>query len=261
MKTPYVIMQKSAIGNQQRCSILSNELVRRLSNVNVGKVHETEVVEIIEKFISQMKNSGYEIFQAREITCSGLKGWIKKRERREREGKGFYRTGKATLPGRVRKKLLEKETWFRQEKVEEEWERDEEEEREIGKRRGKKEGEQELGGKKVKDLRKVKAVMFVPHTVESGLAKQLREMEYKMEEMTGNRLKIVENSGEKLEDLLTSSNIWKGQECGRDQCLLCETKTYTGKKKRQECHRRNLVLSRGPQRSQRGHGRGNRGDW
>ena len=83
--------------------------------------------------------------------------------------------------------------------------------------------------------------MFVPHTVESGLAKLLREMEYKMEEMTGNRLKIVETSGEKLEDLLTSSNIWKGQECGRDQCLLCETKTYTGKKMRQECDRRNLV--------------------
>ena len=33
MKTPLVIMNRSAMGQQQRHSILSNELIRRLSNV------------------------------------------------------------------------------------------------------------------------------------------------------------------------------------------------------------------------------------
>ena len=33
MKTPYVLMQKSAMSSQQKFSILSNELIRRLSNI------------------------------------------------------------------------------------------------------------------------------------------------------------------------------------------------------------------------------------
>ena len=95
--------------------------------------------------------------------------------------------------------------------------------------------------KEAPKLNKVKAAMFVPHTVDSGLAKELRELEYNMEAMTGHRLKITEKAGSQLEDLLTSSNPWKGVDCGRDKCLLCETKLYTGKLLKQECDRRNLV--------------------
>ena len=44
----------------------------------------------------------------------GIKGWKNKIRRREKEGKGFYREGKGTLKQRVTKKLLEKETWYKQ---------------------------------------------------------------------------------------------------------------------------------------------------
>ena len=62
---------------------------------------------------------------------------------------------------------------------------------------------------------KVKAVMFVPFPKGSGLAKKLREAEEKMVDLTGYRLKIVERSGTKLEELLHKANPWQGVDCER----------------------------------------------
>ena len=72
-----------------------------------------------------------------------------------------------------------------------------------------------LGGKK-----KVKSVIFVPHTTNSGLARNLREKENELEKVTGDRIKIVEKSGTKLEDILTKTDPWKGTDCGRQNCIL-----------------------------------------
>ena len=71
------------MGEQQKASILSNELIRRLSNINYGFVEKDEITRVIEQFIRQMKNSGYGLKQTREITVCGLKGWQAKRRRRE----------------------------------------------------------------------------------------------------------------------------------------------------------------------------------
>ena len=87
----------------------------------------------------------------------------------------------------------------------------------------------------------VKAVLFVPYTVGSILAKKMRDAENTMQEMTGYRLKIVERAGTKLEDVLTKADPWQGQECGREKCLLSLTKQRTGKQSTQDCTRRNLV--------------------
>ena len=46
---------------------------------------------------------------------------------------------------------------------------------------------------------KIKAVLFVPHTEGSCLAKALRELEAMLEKMTGYRIKIQERAGEPLE--------------------------------------------------------------
>ena len=83
--------------------------------------------------------------------------------------------------------------------------------------------------------------MFVPFTAGSKLVKNLREAEEKLGSMTGYRMKLVEKAGDKLEDLLTKSNPWQGIDCGRNGCLLCETKQKTGKNTSQDCHTRNLV--------------------
>ena len=69
--------------------------------------------------------------------------------------------------------------------------------------------------------------MFVPFTPGSLLAKQLRENEEKLEKLTNTRIKIVERTGTKIQDLLTRSNPWKGHDCERHNCLLCYTKLRT----------------------------------
>ena len=248
MKTPYLLMQRSAMGEQQKASILSNELVRRLSNVNYGRVPKEEILRVIEQFIKQMKNSGYCLKQTREITVCGIKGWKGKIRRREKEGKGFYREGKSTLQTRVRKKLTEKESWYRDKERDE----DGEEKDLLGDYGERKDGRERTnaGKDKEKDPKKdqkkaagsvVKAAMFCPATPHSVLAKELRELEYSLEPIMGHRLKIVERAGTKLQDLLTSSNPWKGKICERDDCMLCESKKRTGKNLKQECTRRNLV--------------------
>ena len=248
MKTPYLIMNRSAMGDHQRAAILANELIRRLSNVNVDEVDQDEVVEVIEQFTKELKNSEYSHKHSREAVVNGLKGWKGKRKRRVEEGKGFYRPAKSTLKTRVQKKLLEKETWYRGRKRKERDEDDDEEKSETDfemKRKFKKQKQNPINLKgKIEqkpDVSSIKAAMFVTYTPGSSLAKELRECEYKMENLTGHRIKIVEKSGLKLEDLLTQANPWKGELCERAGCLLCDTKKYTGKNLRQECEKRNLV--------------------
>ena len=42
MKSPFLLMKRSAMSQHQRCAILANELVRRLSNIDVDNVHHRE---------------------------------------------------------------------------------------------------------------------------------------------------------------------------------------------------------------------------
>ena len=72
--------------------------------------------------------------------------------------------------------------------------------------------------------------MFVPFTPGSELAKKLRENEENLHKITGNKIKIVERAGTKLQDLITKADPWKGLDCQRKNCLLClktEKKTRT----------------------------------
>ena len=113
MRTPLVIMERSAISNQQKFSILGNELCRRLSNVQIEVIEHRKVLEIVEEFIRELKNSEYSIVQSREIVNSGLRGWKKKIARREKKNIPFYRPASSTVEVRLRKNLLERESWYK----------------------------------------------------------------------------------------------------------------------------------------------------
>ena len=91
MRTPYVIMQRSAISDNSRYNILSNELVRRLSNMNKDGTTQEEKLEVVEHYIQQCKTSGYSRHETREGVVSGIKGWKRKHQRRERDNINFYR--------------------------------------------------------------------------------------------------------------------------------------------------------------------------
>ena len=88
---------------------------------------------------------------------------------------------------------------------------------------------------------KIKAVMFVPYTHYSGLARDLRQAEEKLLDLTGYKIKVVKRAAMKLDDLLHKSNPWQGLDCNRELCLLCKTKETTKKNKEQECSKRSLV--------------------
>ena len=112
MKTPFVIMKRSAVSQHQKIQILSNEIVRRLSNVNHHKIPREEISGIMEVFIREIKTSGYERSETREVVVCGITGWQRKVKRREEEGR-FYRSARSTLTTRCRKKQLEKTSWYK----------------------------------------------------------------------------------------------------------------------------------------------------
>ena len=75
MRTPYVIMKRSAISDHSRYNILANELVRRLSNMKKEKTSHEDKEEVIEHFTKQCKTSGYSRNETKEGVTSGLKRW------------------------------------------------------------------------------------------------------------------------------------------------------------------------------------------
>ena len=224
MKNQLTIMQRSAMSENQKMAILSNEIVRRLSNIH-RDVLEDELEEVIEHYISQLKNSGYSRKQAREAVVCGVVGWRRKLERREKQGQRQYLEAMETLEKRTSDQLLEKTNWYKGDKK-----RKRENMESKFKynppptKRRKRVHQQRVGCKKnnikginSKPQQRVKAVMFVPYTKHSELANRLRENEEKMESMSGYRMKIVERGGSKLVDILHKANPWAGEDCQRER--------------------------------------------
>jgi hypothetical protein len=81
MKSPYLLMDKSTMFSQQKLSIISNELMRRLGNIGpVIPIQEKTCV--VEKFIQEMKNSSYDKGSPREAVISGLEGFKTRLEKK-----------------------------------------------------------------------------------------------------------------------------------------------------------------------------------
>ena len=69
----------------------------------------------------------------------------------------------------------------------------------------------------------------------------MREKEVRLKDITGHKIKIVEKSGMKLEDIIAGKNSWRGADCRRPNCFICNTKTLTGKNMKKDCTRRNVL--------------------
>jgi hypothetical protein len=83
MQTNLVIMERSAMGNQQKHSILANDLVRRLSNMSPTMTTQEHIM-VIDKYTFKLKASGYFQTQYKEIVMSGVRGYRNKILRRKR---------------------------------------------------------------------------------------------------------------------------------------------------------------------------------
>ena len=96
---------------------------------------------------------------------SGVKSWIRRHMKRQKEGRGFYRSAASTLQGRIRKKLVDKTTWYQP--------REEDEEDKMGSRPVVKKGvkrKSKGGAENGRGTTQIKSVMFCPYTVRGELA-------------------------------------------------------------------------------------------
>ena len=238
MKTQMMIPRRSAMAEKMKISIASNDLNRRLSNINIERMPDDEKLVVVDKFTHQLKNSGYSRQECREIVMSGVKSWLRRHQRRAKEGRGFYRSASSTLQGRMRKKLMDKTNWYKPR--EEDQDRDEQGQA-VMMRRGKKRKCQDEGTGVDRGVTEVKSVLFCPYTARGELARRLRKEEETLEGLTGYRVKVVEQVGDKLLDRLHTSNPWRGVHCGRMECWPCETKAWTEQDAKKDCSKRSLV--------------------
>ena len=207
-----------------------------------SKIPQQEINEKVEQFIKELKTSDYSVKQAKDITISGIQGWKNRQNKRKRDNSSFYRLAEHTLASRVKKDLIERENWYKTENTPVSMEESntnsimEGRIPKISWKRGKKRLQRITGEKK-----EVKSVIFIPHTKGSELATQLRDRETRLQEVTGDKVKITERAGRKLENILTGKDPWKGKDCGRSNCFLCTTKVLTGKDLNKDCTKRNIL--------------------
>ena len=85
------------------------------------------------------------------------------------------------------------------------------------------------------------AVLFVPYTNGSGLAKQIREIIQNLKPYTGINHKIVERAGKKIIDSLHRSNPWENTTFERENCLPCESSKREIDQQVKSCKRRSVI--------------------
>ena len=248
MKNQTLVVERSALGRQQLMSIMTNELRRRLEVIG-DSLSQKERNEIVDKYTQQLVNSEFNWKQCRDIVVSGLKGQKRKTEKQRKKGQPKYRSGQSSLATRVEKKLLEKYNWFRTRKPESDSEEvTENESVKLYKRKKwlhyKRKKEPIMALEKEEIERKEnppKAVLFVPNTVNSVLANEIRETVQSLRPWTGLNLKIVERAGEKLQDVLCKSNPWDNIDCKREECFTCEGGTKYERCKFKNCRQRSVL--------------------
>ena len=110
--TNVMIQRRSAMEENARIQTLSNYMRWRLSNTDPRQGRE-EHIRVVDMFAKKLLTSGYNRPQVRMIILGGIRGWERKKERARKEGRPLYRTSYQSAPGRVKKKLIGKSTWFR----------------------------------------------------------------------------------------------------------------------------------------------------
>ena len=219
MKTPYSIMKSSAMSEKSKIQILSQDLIRRMLNVCVS-VTQDEKNEIIDNYTVRLFRSGYNNKQVREIVVSGLTGFEKKVRKAAKEKIPLHRPASVTLKTRLHKKLTQRENWYKK----------------MKKRHEPKEKVRNKSNNEQKQDIPLVSLMFVQQTPGSQLLQQLRQVEAKVSDLTGDRVKMVERSGTKLRHLLVSSDPWSNVKCGDSKCIVCTNPFNTN----YNCRKRNV---------------------
>ena len=194
-KHQMVILASSALSKGSKRTILTQECLRIMRNTKI-ELGEQVRNQYLNKFMIKLKNSGYNQKFRIEILNSSIKAFEKMVEEDRKGTKPLFRDSKWKFEERLVAKQQKKRNWFR------------------------KDGDS-----------KYKSVLFVPPTPGSKLAKELQVREEELNKFNGERIKIVETGGLKIEELLTQKNPFKKDKCDETQCPLCQDENGSKKTK------------------------------
>ena len=217
-----MVPKRSALNENSKVQILANDLIRRLSHADVRQDQKT-TGEVVDQFGRKVLTSGYSLHQTRKIMIDGIRGWNRKKTRMLKDNSRLFRTNKESLKLRIKKKILGKTSWFKAKKKDNKENRiSQGDNKEVRKyqedsRRGKTTGGEELkstakdNNKKRKKEVKTTAVIFVDNTKDGELARKMRDVIERLEDILGYRIKVVERSGTPLKLMFPLSKIGQGQ--------------------------------------------------
>ena len=232
-----VTLQKSSAMEQNtKMGILSNEVMRRLFNIG-GEIMDKERGETLDRFAVKLLTSGFQVETSRKIILAGIRGYEAKVKKRNAENVPIYRTAEESGKTRNRKKIIGKSSWFKGgngKKTTQRWNNTTNMKRNNGGVRNNakvgKDGTSPL-------MIKTRTVLFVEHTPGGELAKRLRDQLSRLEGLMGFKIKVVERTGTALKDLFSLSDVWNGGACSREDFTTCRQ----GFEEIPDCTRRSII--------------------
>ena len=180
---PLLILQKSAMPDKIKRTVLTQEAIRILRNCSKELVWDRKA-ELLSHFTERMRDSGYNQQFRLEIITSAIAGFEKMVEEERRGGRPINAPREWNKAERRTKKMTKKINWYK-------------------------------GGG-------YSAVMFVPWTPHSELIRRFRNIEASGAEHRGFKIKMVEGCGTTIKSILQKSDPWNG-DCGRERCFPCRS--------------------------------------
>ena len=111
-KNKIVISKDSAMPIHNKINILSQEVFRRLHNTSSDIPWDDKVI-ILNKFMNELKASGYSMRDQAEILVSGVRRFDKLKNKEERGLRPFYRKRSFEEEERKKQKADKRSSWFR----------------------------------------------------------------------------------------------------------------------------------------------------
>ena len=175
--------KESALSNQTKFTILTQECFRRIHNTSENVDINTKV-SILNEYMKDLKISGYDEKDRLNILVGGVKTYSKLKQKELSGERPFYRPPGYKISERNEKKEKKVNNWY-----------------------------------KNKD-KEYMSVMFVEATEDDKLLKMFKETEelYKIDEK--HRIKFVSKSGTKLKYILVKNDPFSS-ECSDDMCKPC----------------------------------------
>ena len=219
------ILKSSALSENKKSATGTQEVVRRLSNTGISESQDVKD-KILEEYFDQLRRSGYEEKEIKRFEVNGIIGFERRVKREQEGGEAVHRDKTQIQKGTFKKKLTIKKTWYK----------------------GKKKGEKVM---KIWGMKKIvrnhqgclnsppSAPIFVPRTSGGGgLVRRLREIEKKLNRVGDRRVKVVEEVGKTIQDILVKSNPLGEATCEAGDCQVCTFADSRGK-----CRSKSVVYS------------------